>query len=265
MSSASGGREYWDGRARQYGRRAAGYLDPLRYQYEEGLRWSAFGRLCPTVPGMRVLDIGCGVGTWCVRLSKLGCRVVGADISPEMIRMAAKDPHVEYHVGAVQDLEFLPETFDLVVSITVLQHIIDEEDFLCALANLRRLLKVGGHAAVLEYSPTSLRGVSRQTNYMRYRSRQQWITAFKDQGFSLARETGVRFIGDRLYAGAVALLHRIRPSLRLVGPDGCPAHLIAECLAKLAKVVDLGLARLPRASALADVHLFLFAKTGNPQ
>jgi len=84
-------RQYWDDRAREYGQRAVGYLDSVQERYEEPRRWAAFQRLCQVGPGMRVLDLGCGTGRWSVRLSKLGCTVVAADMSPVMIQMAAAE------------------------------------------------------------------------------------------------------------------------------------------------------------------------------
>jgi 2-polyprenyl-3-methyl-5-hydroxy-6-metoxy-1,4-benzoquinol methylase len=41
-------------------------------------------------PGMRVLDIACGEGRNSVWLAKLGCEVVGVDISPLALNKARK-------------------------------------------------------------------------------------------------------------------------------------------------------------------------------
>lgn len=77
-------------------------------------------------PG-RALDFGCGVGRLTRALAPLFERVDGVDVSPTMIERArgfTTDPRVQYHVGASPDLGTFPDgSFDLVLSILVLQHI----------------------------------------------------------------------------------------------------------------------------------------------
>lgn len=262
LESLRGTKEYWDERARRYGRLAVGNLDPNEYYWEEQLRWAAFNRLYPRPFGMRVLDIGCGVGTWAVRLSELGCEVVGVDVSPVMIEMAMASANVVYRVGTAQDLDFSTGTFDLIISVTVLQHIVDDKELSRALRSLWRVLKDGGCAAVLEYSPMRVNRPATGSDYMRYRTRQQWIAVFEEQGFRLASETGVRFFGHRLYPGALRRIKRLRPEWKLASEDGCPTHWIAGWLYMLTGAVNRGLARLPLSSRFADVHLFLFGKIG---
>lgn len=35
--------------------------------------------------GMKVLDVGCGTGNFSIKLAKMGCEVIGIDISEEMV------------------------------------------------------------------------------------------------------------------------------------------------------------------------------------
>lgn len=224
---------YWDARAKRYGRFGVGYHDPGKYLYEERLRWAAFKRVCRVRAGMRVLDVGCGVGTWSVRLARSGCRVTGTEISPVFIEMAEQHPLVDYRVGAVQDLDLPAEEFDLALSVTVLQHVVDDGDLRRALERIHGALKPGGRAAVIEYSPLEPVALAPSVNYMRSHTRDEWVALFESSGFSLERQTGVRYIGYGRVRGKVNWL-----SLRL----------------------DLALGRLNGLGLPSDLHAMLFRR-----
>ncbi len=49
---------------------------------------------CGLKPGIRVVDVGCGVGKYGMMLSSMGCDVTLTDISPEMLRYAEKNMSV---------------------------------------------------------------------------------------------------------------------------------------------------------------------------
>ncbi len=89
----------------------------MRYVDERGAR---------PRPG-RALDFGCGVGRLTRAIAPLFERVDGVDVCPtptERARGFTTDQRVQYHVGASPDLGAFPDaSFDLVLSILVLQHI----------------------------------------------------------------------------------------------------------------------------------------------
>jgi 2-polyprenyl-3-methyl-5-hydroxy-6-metoxy-1,4-benzoquinol methylase len=227
------GQAYWDARARKYGRFGVGYFDPANYEYEEHLRWDAFQRICKVKPGMRVLDIGCGAGRWSVKLAERGCRVTGTDLSPVFIEMAQPHPLVDYRVGAVQDLDLPSAHFDLVLSVTVLQHIVDDSDLDRALRKLHEALKPRGMAAVIEYSPLKPVALAPSVDYMKSRTRDDWVRLLESAGFRLVRETGVRFIGQGRLRGKIDWL---------------------------TLPVDRILGRVPWLGLKSDLHAFLFQR-----
>ncbi len=87
-----------------------------------------------------VLDVGCGIGRW-TKIASKNNTVVGIDISRLMIKMAKNSSRRENCSFLVADIRFLPfknNVFDLVISVTVLQHILEMENFAKALSEISR-------------------------------------------------------------------------------------------------------------------------------
>lgn len=83
------------------------------YYYEEDRRYMRF--LVP--PGLRVLELGCGGGE--LLASVAPAYGVGVDLSAEMVRRAReKHPHLQFHVGDIEDgrtIEALTGLFDVII------------------------------------------------------------------------------------------------------------------------------------------------------
>lgn len=111
--------------------------------------------LCHTNKDKYVLDVGCGVGmTACYIAKKYGCRVVGVDISEEMItrsngRAKRKDVEgrIEFQVADAQNLPFEDALFDVVVSESVTAF---PEDKQSAINQYVRVTKPGGYIGLNE-------------------------------------------------------------------------------------------------------------------
>jgi SAM-dependent methyltransferase len=95
----------------------------------------------------RVLDLGCGSG-WATRLmagSAKRVRVVGIDISDEMIAQARAAstayPNVEFHVGSAEHLPFADGEFTHAFS---MESIYYYGDMAAALSEVHRVLSPGG-------------------------------------------------------------------------------------------------------------------------
>ena len=94
-------------------------------------------------PDARVLDLGCGSG-WATRLMAKKAsngRVIGIDISDEMVRVAeeasASFTNIEFHVGSVERLPFGNDEFTHAFSMESLYYY---EDMLAALREIHRVL-----------------------------------------------------------------------------------------------------------------------------
>ena len=71
-------------------------------------------------PGSKVLDVGCGTGyPISAYLVGRGFTVTGIDISEKMLEEAQKrnsSSFIEYKCMAIEDFDFQPETYDIVIS-----------------------------------------------------------------------------------------------------------------------------------------------------
>ena len=80
------------------------------------------------IDGGLVVDLGCGSGQWAGELLKAGYRVLGIDISEEMVRLARRNaPGAEFRVGSLFEAEI--PTCDAVTAVSeVLNYLFDPEN-----------------------------------------------------------------------------------------------------------------------------------------
>jgi len=92
----------------------------------------------------RALDFGCGVGRLTYALATHFSQCVGVDISAEMVRRAQRDApaNCRFTTGSLAELE--PRSFDLVLSLLVLQHIPSATERVRRLSELAQLVAPGG-------------------------------------------------------------------------------------------------------------------------
>jgi 2-polyprenyl-3-methyl-5-hydroxy-6-metoxy-1,4-benzoquinol methylase len=91
---------------------------------------------------LNILDAGCGTGWMCQRLLRFGA-VTGIDLADEVIQRARlRVPQARFLAGdALGNDELEPASFDVIVSLEVLSHVVDQRAFVAKLASL---LKSGG-------------------------------------------------------------------------------------------------------------------------
>lgn len=104
------------------------------------------------VPGMRVLDAGCGTGRNLVYLLRSGFPVFSVDESDAAIAQtrrlaAALAPHLpenNFRAEPVERMSFADADFDVVLSSAVLHFARDEEQWSSMVKEMWRVLKPGG-------------------------------------------------------------------------------------------------------------------------
>jgi SAM-dependent methyltransferase len=97
-------------------------------------------RHVPRVEGGRLLDVGCGNGTFLLQMRPQGWQVAGVDADPGAVA-SARGAGLEVAQGDVCDAPLPPGSFDLVTLSHVLEHLPDP---VRALRACRRLLRPGG-------------------------------------------------------------------------------------------------------------------------
>lgn len=102
-------------------------------------------------PAGRYLDAGCGTGNYTLALARRGGDWTGVDQSARLIaRARAKAPGRSWAVADLTNLPFGDATFDGIVSVLVMHHVVSPTR---ALASLGRVLKPGGRLVV--FTPTA--------------------------------------------------------------------------------------------------------------
>jgi SAM-dependent methyltransferase len=170
---------FWDARARE----DAYYFVDSRLDYgspDEQAFWAggeeALDKLLGILeaeigPGDVVVDVGCGIGRLTRPLAQRAARVIGLDVSSEMIERArslnAGFDNVEWVHGDGESLRPVEDaSVDAVVSHVVFRHIPDPAITLQYVREMGRVLKPGGFAA-FEFSNRSEPHVHRSSGRFR--------------------------------------------------------------------------------------------------
>ncbi len=210
--------EQWDAYYRGQGH--TGCAEACIYKYDQRLRMRAFGKVIDASvkasSDIRALDVGCGTGNVVALLRRRGYRVTGIDISPavaaDTARRFASDDSVEIRPGAIEDAALGETRFDLITSVTVLQHIMDARDLEKALRNLGGAVKPDGVMFALEIAPAWRMSASKLQAGVVERTAAEWRMLFASSGW--------RVDSERCYApwGPVLVHQFDRMVGRIVGP-----------------------------------------------
>ena len=275
---------FWDARFRRYGHTE---IESLARAYDHPLRLKAIDKALSHAKirinrDTKILDIGCGTGDLIFSfLGKGVLDITGIDLSSELTdharRRFAPNRNVKLLTVEAENMDFSPSSFDLVTSITVLQHITDEEVFFRAVRNIVGVIKTGGHICVMDFSPVRVKD-RQPASYLTIRSRGEYIEAFESSGCRLICEFGLPRIGVRLYrvigkamAKAGNLLPRAvtssaRQNNRERGSTDPPKSVLlwvytmmGRITLKFAKPLDNFLFPFP--SRYTDMRILIFVKT----
>ncbi|MBF0409070.1 MAG: class I SAM-dependent methyltransferase [Candidatus Riflebacteria bacterium] len=113
------------------------------------------------VKGKRILDVGCGTGRHSILLASMGAQVTGIDFSEKMLQKAREkinSERVEFrHTDFSRGIPFPDETFDMVVSCLVFDHI---HDVGTLMKNMARVCTPSGKIVISVMHPAmSLKGI----------------------------------------------------------------------------------------------------------
>ena len=167
--------------------------------------------------GLRVLEIGCGVGTDGLQFARAGATYTGVDLTEAAVELARKNfasagMAGDFRVSDAENLDFADESFDIVYSHGGLHHTPDIE---AAVREIHRVLKPGGRAIVMLYHRGSY-------NY------RIGIRVLRRAGAGLLRSEGGIKIVNRLTGEPVASLREHAATLRHAQGQFSDAELLNQ-------------------------------------
>ena len=109
-----------------------GQMERSKTGLEAAGEWTTLQSMLPGFQGKRVLDLGCGYGWHCSYAAEHGAaQVTGVDISEKMLAKARAEhsaPNITYVQLPMEDADFEPDSFDVVVSSLALHYIASFEE-----------------------------------------------------------------------------------------------------------------------------------------
>jgi 2-polyprenyl-3-methyl-5-hydroxy-6-metoxy-1,4-benzoquinol methylase len=176
---------YWNRRHAAFGTKLEGvgriYLGEDANAAEYKAKWERIGGV---LEGLRahgavtLLDAGCGNGYFSERAAKLGYRVEGVDFSEKAITAARSVPGRDAIAWRVAPLDEYRSTttFDVVMSIDVLFHVVDDDMWRRILTNLTALVSPRG-ALLIQEQLVDGRVQSSDVRHVRRRSLREYEAA----------------------------------------------------------------------------------------
>jgi 2-polyprenyl-6-hydroxyphenyl methylase/3-demethylubiquinone-9 3-methyltransferase len=166
-------------------------------------------RAARPLAGLNVVDVGCGAGLVTEPISRLGADVLGIDAAERNVAVAERHAlpsgaPVRYRHALPEDCADQEGTFDVVLSLEVVEHVANLPKFLEALARLvapRGVLLIGTLNRTLRSYVTAIIGaeyvlgwLSRGThNWHKFVKPTELDFALKRYGFEIAESCGVAF------------------------------------------------------------------------
>lgn len=190
---SSGDPEFWEERLSKFGH--TGWSDATTYFYDQRLRLKAIERaLSEYVKNANsyALDYGCGIGDFAQLLSNKFDHVLAYDVSDKIIeyaRLKNRASNITWTSDSLLndgDGYCHGDHYDFVLSITVLQHITNEEEFHKLIDYLSKTLSKNGSLLVLE----TLSEFSETSGYSKHRSLEQLTNDFMRHGLKLCANYG---------------------------------------------------------------------------
>lgn len=147
----------------------------------------------------RLIDVGCGAGSFMVEAQKMGYEVMGQEVAPYFVEYCRDHHKLNVLEGELDELPLEPNTFDVATAFDVIEHHPAPRRMLTAMHNLLRpggLIVVGTHDIGNFYA--RLYGKKwRYINpigHLTYFSRRTLVALLADCGFETVQHGGIHTI-----------------------------------------------------------------------
>lgn len=170
---------------------------PIIYEVEESHWWyvgrrkiiqTFVERICSTLQTskVRILDVGCGTGANLKMLGLYG-DAEGVDVSQQAVEFCRRRGLESVNHGAIEDLPYRDETFDLITALDVLEHLDDDG---AGLREMRRVLRPQGTLLLFVPAFMFLWGVQDDVSNHRRRYRLPALRRLLEEaGFEVEKES----------------------------------------------------------------------------
>ncbi len=145
-------------------------------EFEAMLEW------LPPPGGGAALDIGCGDGLQTMLLGRRFGRTCGVDVNERFIAIARDHAraygaraNLEYYAQPLEQIGFPPDTFDVVLSVCVLEHIPNHEDV------LRECLRIMKPGARIVFSVDTLESIDDPRLVESHRAQHHVVRYFRQE------------------------------------------------------------------------------------
>lgn len=265
-SNTSGPKDPWDalhGEHADYPLRAVVGREDDCNHYTDAAQKAIYAHALPLRKDFSVLDFGCGNGRWSLWFAPRVARVVGVDLSPEMVQAAwrlASEKNVKnvgFAVFKGGAAPFSDNSFDLVNCVWVLKYIPSDAEAVRTIVELSRVTKPGGYIAIIEQVNWSGARLLENEGYFQgkahYRKPDFYIDAFRECGMHL------EYHAITNASPLFGIYSRIRRALH--AQDNAPLTTTLRCVTALSVQGDLLTGRMTRFRN--GHHFFLFRKDGD--
>ena len=187
---------WWDAAVARQGH--TGWADQQVYAYDQPVRRACVARAIEaafprSLAGLDAADVGCGTGDFTLLLAARGARVLAIDFSAAVLEVARRrgahlGTAVRFECASATQIPAANASFDLVTSITVLQHLVRDADLRLGVSELARVLRPKGRAVILELAPPLDAPNLSSQGHVIERPLQAWRAAFEGGGLTIERE-----------------------------------------------------------------------------
>lgn len=182
---------YWNNRVQQVGH--TGWMNRYVYTLDQYARLKVIRKIVKDLFDKtsieNALDYGCGIGDFSKLLGSFAKDVFSYDIADEVIKRAGQQRGLLSNIiysSSEEQLNIRLETkrHDLILSITVLGHILDEMKLELILQKLKNSLSPNGYLVLIEFVAEK----SDQNNYQKFNTSEKWSSLFKYVGLIVEKK-----------------------------------------------------------------------------
>lgn len=177
---------YWNERARKNGH--TGWNDLVIYYYDQKVRLNTIDYILKKTMlnrGGLSLDYGCGSGDFSEVLSKYFSEVMATDISEIVLSSAKKNNKNSNVIFVALDDKIFDNDYELILSITVLQHILNDKDLEKLLEKFAKSLKEKNGKIILLESIAIDEMDTMENDYLKIRSKKKLLEIIKNSGLTV--------------------------------------------------------------------------------